>query len=122
MCGIVGILGFEDSGFRVTEPLVTRMRDTMAHRGPDGGSTWIDRTGRIGLGHRRLCIIDLGIMKASAARPLSKADVGVTMKRMSKECRIRTIRPCGASNFSLAARLSRGPLPIPVTPSDAEAA
>ena len=41
MCGITGALAFKDSGFRVTTAFVDRMRDTMAHRGPDGGGTWV---------------------------------------------------------------------------------
>ena len=35
------------------------MRETLAHRGPDGGDTWVDDDGRVGLGFRRLAIIDL---------------------------------------------------------------
>ena len=37
MCGIVGTFAFEGSSFRMTDSLLTRMRDTMIHRGPDGG-------------------------------------------------------------------------------------
>lgn len=59
MCGIVGILSFENSNFRVTEPHITAMRDVMAERGPDGAGTWISSDGRVGLGHRRLSVIDL---------------------------------------------------------------
>ncbi len=59
MCGIVGALSFSDQSFKVTEPYLARMRDTMVHRGPDGGANWISPDGRIGLGHRRLSIIDL---------------------------------------------------------------
>jgi asparagine synthetase B (glutamine-hydrolysing) len=35
MCGIVGLLGLAPDA-RVSEPLLVAMRDTMAHRGPDG--------------------------------------------------------------------------------------
>lgn len=59
MCGIVGALSFSDQSFKITEPYLARMRDTMEHRGPDGGANWISPDGRIGLGHRRLSIIDL---------------------------------------------------------------
>ena len=59
MCGIVGALSFRQSSFRVTEPYVSRMRDTMIHRGPDGAGIWVSSDGRVGLGHRRLAIIDL---------------------------------------------------------------
>ena len=71
MCGIAGVLAFDRGSFRVTETLVTRMRETMRHRGPDGGETWVDPTGRIGLGHRRLSIIDLA---AIASQPMSNED------------------------------------------------
>jgi len=71
MCGINGVLALSDGPFRVTEPLVTRMRDTMAHRGPNGAATWVDESGRIGLGHRRLSIIDLSVR---ATQPMSNED------------------------------------------------
>ena len=71
MCGVVGALVLGGGSFRVTEPYLARMRDSMVHRGPDGAGLWIDRVGRIGLGHRRLSIIDL----ADAARqPMANED------------------------------------------------
>lgn len=57
MCGIVGAFSFKS--FVVTEPYIVQMRDTMQHRGPDGAGVWISPDGHIGLGHRRLAIIDL---------------------------------------------------------------
>jgi asparagine synthase (glutamine-hydrolysing) len=48
MCGIVGALIFNPGNFAVTEPYLTRMRDTMTHRGPDGAGTWISPDGRVG--------------------------------------------------------------------------
>lgn len=71
MCGIVGALSFRNSSFRVTEPYLIRMRDTMVHRGPDGAGAWIADDGRIALGHRRLSIIDLS---PAAAQPMSNED------------------------------------------------
>ncbi len=71
MCGIVGALVYGDGPFRVTAPYVDAMRDTMVMRGPDGDGTWISDDGRIGLGHRRLAIIDLS---EKAAQPMSAAD------------------------------------------------
>lgn len=59
MCGIVGAFSFGQTSFEVTESYLTRMRDTMAHRGPDGGANWVSPDRRVGLGHRRLSIIDL---------------------------------------------------------------
>jgi asparagine synthase (glutamine-hydrolysing) len=71
MCGINGALAFETGGFIVTEPYVTRMRDTMAHRGPDGAGTWVSPDRRVGFGHRRLAIIDLS---EHAGQPMSNGD------------------------------------------------
>lgn len=55
MCGIVGI--YNVTGEPVASSLLKRMTDVIAHRGPDGEGHYID--GGIGLGHRRLAIIDL---------------------------------------------------------------
>ena len=71
MCGIAGALTFRGSDFEVTEPYITKMRDTMIHRGPDGGETWVADDGRVGLGHRRLSIIDLS---ATADQPMCNED------------------------------------------------
>jgi asparagine synthase (glutamine-hydrolysing) len=71
MCGINGALAFAGGTFRVSERYVSRMRDTMAHRGPDGASSWVDAECRVGLGHRRLSIIDLS---DCAAQPMSNED------------------------------------------------
>ncbi len=71
MCGINGAFVFQTSSFRVTESYITRMRDTMPHRGPDGVGAWISRDAKVGLGHRRLAIIDLS---DSAAQPMCNED------------------------------------------------
>lgn len=55
MCGIAGI--FNLNGEPVSPVLLRRMTDALAHRGPDGEGFYIDSF--IGLGHRRLAIIDL---------------------------------------------------------------
>ena len=56
MCGIAGMLMLDG---RVVDPYVLRrMTETLAHRGPDGDGHWRDRDGALGLGHRRLVIID----------------------------------------------------------------
>ena len=71
VCGINGALAFPNGAFRVTDSYVTRMRDRIAHRGPDGARNWIASDGLIGLGHRRLSIIDLS---TAAAQPMSNED------------------------------------------------
>jgi len=54
MCGIVGQLNFDRTP--VLAITLHRMTDAIAHRGPDGEGHWIEEN--IGLGHRRLSIID----------------------------------------------------------------
>jgi asparagine synthase (glutamine-hydrolysing) len=55
LCGIAGILN--RSGEPVSAVTLKGMTDAIAHRGPDGEGMYID--GGLGLGHRRLAIIDL---------------------------------------------------------------
>jgi asparagine synthase (glutamine-hydrolysing) len=55
MCGIAGALRLD--GQVVSFSSIKRMTDAISHRGPDGEGQYID--GPIGLGHRRLAIIDL---------------------------------------------------------------
>src|SRR6266478_134746 len=71
MCGIVGVLSFTNSAFRISEPCLTRMRDVMSHRGPDGAGIFVSDDRRLGLGFRRLAIIDLS---ERAMQPMSNED------------------------------------------------
>lgn len=70
MCGIAGVLRFD--GGPVDAGLVKAMTDSLAHRGPDGEGTYI--SGPVGLGHRRLAIIDLS---AAGRQPMSNEDESV---------------------------------------------
>jgi len=56
MCGLTGFLGGAAGN---GEGLLCQMADTLYSRGPDDGGYWCDREQRIGLGHRRLAIVDL---------------------------------------------------------------
>ena len=56
MCGIIGIVKLNPQE-TVDEARLKRMRDVLRHRGPDGAGLWID--GPVGLGHRRLAIVDV---------------------------------------------------------------
>ena len=56
MCGICGIYDIQGEG-PVDPSLVKMMNDTLIHRGPDDQGVFVE--GAIGLGHRRLSIIDL---------------------------------------------------------------
>lgn len=70
MCGITGIYAFDSAG-GVDEAVLIRMRDTMVHRGPDGGGQYVSPDRRLGLAHRRLSIIDLS---TSATQPMANED------------------------------------------------
>jgi asparagine synthase (glutamine-hydrolysing) len=60
MCAIVGLVDLHGRLSRNDlADLVSVMRDTMTHRGPDDCGLWIDPAGACALGHRRLSIIDL---------------------------------------------------------------
>src|ERR1035438_2501018 len=67
MCGIAGILEF-GADARVDSGVLRRMCDVMAHRGPDDDGFYTQ--GRIGLGMRRLSIIDL----ATGHQPITNED------------------------------------------------
>ena len=67
MCGIVGQLNFDNNP--VSPVILKRMTDVLSHRGPDGEGHWIEEN--IGLGHRRLSIIDLS---PAGHQPMVSAD------------------------------------------------
>jgi len=58
MCGIAGIMAYRrEAG--TDEREILALRDAQAHRGPDDAGLWIAPDRSVGLGHRRLAIIDL---------------------------------------------------------------
>ena len=63
MCGLTGILSSTASADIIDQ--VTKMTAQLAHRGPDDERVWSENN--IGLGHRRLAILDLS---ASGAQPM----------------------------------------------------
>ncbi len=67
MCGIAGHL-IRDRSATVDPARIQAMTDAIAHRGPDGEGQWI--RGPVGLGHRRLAVIDL----ETGAQPMSNED------------------------------------------------
>jgi asparagine synthase (glutamine-hydrolysing) len=68
MCGINGIVFSVASGRRADERVVERMRDVLTHRGPDDSGLFVE--GRVGLGHRRLSIVDV----AAGHQPMTNED------------------------------------------------
>jgi asparagine synthase (glutamine-hydrolysing) len=67
MCGIAGIASL-DGRAPVDRSRLTHMRDVLYHRGPDGEGLLLD--GPVGLGHRRLAIVDV----AGGHQPMANED------------------------------------------------
>jgi asparagine synthase (glutamine-hydrolysing) len=67
MCGIVGIASLTTPA-PIDRARLRRMRDVLRHRGPDGEGLVLD--GPVGLGHRRLAIVDV----AGGAQPMANED------------------------------------------------
>ena len=76
MCGICGFFKKENRNKNISECLLREMTDKMALRGPDGCGIWMSGGNEIGLGHRRLSIIDLS---PTAGQPMSNADGSVVV-------------------------------------------
>ncbi|HZW11271.1 MAG TPA: asparagine synthase (glutamine-hydrolyzing) [Phycisphaerales bacterium] len=58
MCGILGVATTRRERLSISDRDVCRLRDLMAHRGPDGAGMW--RSGNVALAHRRLAVVGLG--------------------------------------------------------------
>jgi asparagine synthase (glutamine-hydrolysing) len=72
MCGITGIFDTQGPG-EISRAVLERMNESQHHRGPDEGEVYI--AAGIGLGHRRLSVIDI----ATGQQPLSNADGSVVV-------------------------------------------
>jgi asparagine synthase (glutamine-hydrolysing) len=85
MCGIAGLFHVETA--KPVDPARIRaMTDAQAHRGPDGSGVW---TGQgMGLGHRRLSIIDLG----GGAQPMASADGQIVVTYNGEIYNFRDVR------------------------------
>ena len=71
MCAICGIFNHTNSAYEVAEETILKMRDIMTHRGPDGKGIYLSSDRKLGLGHRRLSIIDLS---EAGNQPMSNED------------------------------------------------
>jgi asparagine synthase (glutamine-hydrolysing) len=67
MCGIAGLIYLNND--TISPVVLKKMTDAIAHRGPDGEGHWIE--GNVGIGHRRLAIIDLS---PAGQQPMITAD------------------------------------------------
>jgi asparagine synthase (glutamine-hydrolysing) len=72
MCGIAGLYNFDRSN-PVDRQTIEEMTSRLAHRGPNGHGVFVE--GNIGLGHRRLSVIDI----ATGAQPMTDAGTGCTI-------------------------------------------
>lgn len=72
MCGFVGIV----SKNIIDDKNLLAMRDTLTHRGPDSCGVYISPNHRVGLGFRRLSIIDL---TEAGSQPMSTIDGDLTI-------------------------------------------
>ncbi|HWQ35049.1 MAG TPA: asparagine synthase (glutamine-hydrolyzing) [Blastocatellia bacterium] len=87
MCGICGIAATPESHRRIDEAVITRMRDTLEHRGPDGAGLWL--APGVGLGHRRLSIVDL----SGGHQPMTNEDGTVQIVFNGEIYNHRDLRP-----------------------------
>lgn len=85
MCGVAGLINL--NGDPVSPVILKKMTDTIAHRGPDGEGQWIE--GPIGLGHRRLSIIDLS---PAGYQPMISADHRWTLSYNGEIYNFRELR------------------------------
>ncbi|HUJ14774.1 MAG TPA: asparagine synthase (glutamine-hydrolyzing) [Thermoanaerobaculia bacterium] len=74
MCGINAIYAYRDSAPAVDREELVATRECMRSRGPDAASMWISADARVGLGHRRLAIIDLS---PGGAQPMCRASASL---------------------------------------------
>lgn len=85
MCAIAGIFHIETA--KPVDPARVRaMTDAQAHRGPDGSGVWTAQG--VGLGHRRLAIIDLG----GGAQPMASADGQIVVTYNGEIYNFRDVR------------------------------
>ncbi|HEX2061930.1 MAG TPA: asparagine synthase (glutamine-hydrolyzing) [Thermoanaerobaculia bacterium] len=71
MCGINGIFAYGASAPPVDRDELLRSRECMRSRGPDAADVWVSDDARVGLGHRRLAIIDLS---PAGAQPMRRGE------------------------------------------------
>lgn len=73
MCGIAGKISFTQKDISAQE--IETMNDTIKHRGPDDGGVYISPDNKVGLGHRRLSIIDLSSLGHQPMRFLDRYEI-----------------------------------------------
>jgi asparagine synthase (glutamine-hydrolysing) len=75
MCGIAAIFAYHRTAPCIDRSLLARTCERMQCRGPDGQGLWLSDDARVGLGHRRLSIIDLSDRGAQPMRGVHEQHV-----------------------------------------------
>lgn len=73
MCGICGVVNLGPRADAVSVPRLTAMADTLRHRGPDSDGYFVSEDHGVGLGFRRLSIVDL----ATGDQPMTNEDASI---------------------------------------------
>ncbi len=71
MCGLAGFISPANRQASFLEMDATAMANAIRHRGPDDSGTWVDQAAGIGLGHRRLSVLDLS---PAGHQPMASTD------------------------------------------------
>ncbi|HYR29954.1 MAG TPA: asparagine synthase (glutamine-hydrolyzing) [Thermoanaerobaculia bacterium] len=71
MCGINAIFAYRAAAPPIDRDELIASRECMRSRGPDAADVWVGEDGRVGLGHRRLSIIDLS---EAGAQPMRRGE------------------------------------------------
>lgn len=87
MCGICGIVGFNDT--EQARSAVQKMNAILRHRGPDDEGVWLCESPALAFGHRRLAIIDLS---QKAAQPFTSHDGRFTITYNGEVYNYRELR------------------------------
>jgi len=87
MCGVTGVFHYRDQDRPVDRAILLSMTRSIAHRGPDGEGTYAARG--IGLGHRRLAILDTSDV---AAQPMVSSDGTIVLTYNGEIYNFRELR------------------------------
>src|SRR5579859_4884573 len=89
MCGICGVVAFGPGADPVDELTLRRMASTLRHRGPDDDGFFVSPDRQVGLGFRRLSIVDLD----TGEQPMSNEDDSVWLVFNGEIYNHRDLRP-----------------------------
>ena len=99
MCGITAIFAYGANAAPVSREELETITESMRPRGPDAGGTWISDDQRVGLGSRRLAIIDL---TAEGTQPMFgvEREVAIVFNgEIYNHCELRASLERGGARF-----------------------